>query len=416
MGATSESSVSVKGCAKTRQTLIWINLLNEPLTAFYTLLPFILAKDLGASAFQLSLFVALRPLLSMFSFFWGANLKQRNHHLVKNMMGASLLAYLPFLLFSLTDNVWLLLLAAGFYQLFHKAGLPAWIEILKRNIPKKTREDVFSFSFLLSFIESGILGLMAGFLLDENPALFKGLLFVSSLLGLSGLLFLRKIPIDNPENITVIKERTPIWQPIKESLSLLKERQDFRWFQLAFMIGGSALMLMAPALPLFYTHVLSLSHTEITMARFVFMAIGVVGSTFLWKRGLQKSNINALASWVLFGFGAFPLLLLISQFQGVFLYLAFFIYGIAQAGSHLIWNLSGTLFAKGQSSSPFTSVNLLMIGFRGMIFPFIGAILCQGLGQNAILCIGMIACIFGGFYMRRLLKLKNSFSKASVKG
>lgn len=213
------------------------------MTALYTLLPFILIKDLNASPLQISLFVSLRPVLSILSFYWGPSAKDGSRKLVRNVMGACLLTYLPFLLFSLQGGIGWILFSAGFYQLFHKAGLPAWIEILHRNIPKKPREDIFSFAYLLSFIESGLLGLFVGYVLDLNPVLFRWLLFGSSLLGLCGLFFLKRLVVPMDENFSALAQKGHFWEPLKESFSLLKSHRDFRIFQIAFTIGGSALML-----------------------------------------------------------------------------------------------------------------------------------------------------------------------------
>ncbi|HSW86710.1 MAG TPA: MFS transporter [Rhabdochlamydiaceae bacterium] len=395
---------SEEGCLKTKRALFWINILNEPLSALYTLLPFILVKDLHATALQISLFVSLRPLLSVFSFYWGPSSKETSNKLIYNVMGACVLTYLPFLFFAMSGNVWLILFSAGFYQLFHKAGLPAWIEILQRNIPKKPREDIFSLSYLLSFVESGLLGLFVGYLLDLDPALFRILLVAASLLGLCGLFFLKGLPLSSCEDISIPRVKEGILRPLKEGFSLVQSRRDFKIFQMAFTIGGAALMLMAPVLPIFYASTLSISHSTITIARFVFMALGVICSSFFWKQLLIKKNMNELTGWILLGFGVFPFLLLVAQFSIGMLYAAFFIYGIAQAGSHLVWNLSGPFFAQGQNSALFTRVNLLMLGLRGMIFPFLGGILCQGYGQQTVICIGMLACFGGTYVISRMVK------------
>lgn len=61
-------------CLQTRRALLWMHILNEPMVALYTLLPFILVKDFGAGALEVSLFISLRPVLSFFSYFGGIHL------------------------------------------------------------------------------------------------------------------------------------------------------------------------------------------------------------------------------------------------------------------------------------------------------------------------------------------------------
>lgn len=388
------------GCPQTRLALLWMNLASEPLVSLYTFLPFILCKDLGVSTFQLSLFITLRPVLSVFSFYWSAYLKEGRGKLVSNLIWACILAYMPFLIFPCLGNIWYLLLSSALYQLFSKAAIPSLMEILKRNIPKQPREDAFSLFFLLSFIESGVLGLVFGFLLDAEGADWKLLFFGAGLIGLSATLLFRKISVPTREIDPVIAPLS-LAHPWKESLHLLRQRTDLAQFQWMFMIGGSALMLMAPSFSRYYVQTLSLSHTDMAMARFVFMALGVAASSYFWRKSLKTISLLQLTLWVLIGLGLFPLALLLAQYHLSFLYLGFLIYGIAQAGSHLLWYLSGTIFCREQDSAPYSRVNLLMAGLRGAIFPLIGGCLLDLCGQITVLCIGMCMCFIGAAVMHR---------------
>lgn len=384
----------------TRLALLWMNLTAEPLISLYTLVPFILRKDLQATLFQVSLFLTLRPVLSVFSFYWSAYYKEGKGGLIRNLISASVLAYLPFLFFPWVGNYWYFLFASAAYQLFSKAAIPSLIEVLKRNIPKKSREHAFSLYFILSFIESGLLGLFFGGVLDSHLLDWKMLFFFASFIGLSGILLFSRLrvpelPIKKGEE----NSRSFLAHPWKESFQLIKNRADFAHFQGAFMIGGSALMLMAPALSFYNANTLALSYTNMTTARFIFMAIGVAGSSLLWKRGLSQVPLLKLTRWVLFGFGLFPLALLLAQVDLWFLYAAFFVYGIAQAGSHLIWNLSGTFFAVDEDSSSYTRVNILTQGLRGAVVPLLGGFLCDLVGPVPVLALSMSLCFFGAWFL-----------------
>lgn len=394
---------SQKGCPRTRQALLWMNLAGEPLISLYTFLPFILCKDLEVGTFQLSLFLTLRPVLAVFSFYWSAYLKEGKGRLVANLIGACFLAYVPFLIFPFLGNIWYLLLASAIYQLFSRAAMPSLIEILKRNIPKEPRENAFSLFFLLSFIESGILGLVFGFLLDREGMDWRVLFSAAALLGLSSVLLFRKVSVPTRGEDAAAGGGS-LLQPWRESLRLMRERSDFALFQWMFMIGGAALMLMSPAFSRYYAQTLALSHTDMAMARFVFMALGVAGASYWWRKNLQKIPILQLTLWVLLGFGLFPLALLLAQVHVAFLYLGFLIYGIAQAGSHLIWNLSGTFFCAEHDSIPFSRVNLLTVGLRGAIFPFIGGLLCELCGQVTVLFLGMSLCFVGAALLKQRMK------------
>ncbi len=393
---------SDKGCFRTRLALLMMNLTSEPLAALYSLLPFILRKDLGASTYQITLFITLRPILSVFAFYWGAYLSRRRNRLLSNLMGAWFLARVPFLFFPFVDSFWFLLLACGIYQLFSKAATPAMMEILKRNVPKKPREHIFSLYFVLSFVESVVLGIVLGNILDGGTSNWKMLFLVSALIGLTSLLIQRRIEVPSDETQAVAPlSKNRLIAPLKQSFALLRERGDFAYFQWGYMVGGMALMLIAPALSIFYADTLSLTHMEMTVARLIFMGLAVVFSTFFWKNQLEKMSIFRLMAWILLGFALFPLILLFAEFYPPAIYLAFLIYGIAQSGSHLVWNLSGTIFSGDKDSSPFTTINVLMIGLRGAVGPVLGGVLCEQFGPAPILVLGSLLSILGAGMMLR---------------
>ncbi|MCK4934646.1 MAG: MFS transporter [Simkaniaceae bacterium] len=383
-------------CKRTKRAVFFLHILSEPIVAFYSLLPFILIHDLSATPIQLAIFISLRPIFSVIAPYWSAFYSRNTNGLLINVKLACVFAYLPFLLFSHTKNVWLIMASAALFQLFHKAGVPAWLEIVKHRISQKSRENAFSLSFVMGFICSAVFGMSFGYLLDKDAHYLSFLIMISALIGLSCLVFLHRIPeVVGMDLNSVCKDRK---KPLKMSITLLKDRPDVRRFQIVFMIGGGALMLMAPSLSIYYVEVLELNYIDITLARFVFMALGVMVSMYPWKRLFQRLHINELLGPVLIGFTIFPCLLLFAKVHLLFLYVAFFMYGIAQAGSRLVWSLSPLSFSKNHSSIHFSQANLFLAGVRGAVFPFLGSVLCKSYGASLTLTVGAFVCLLGVFY------------------
>ena len=261
--------VPAEGIRKTRLALLWMNLAAEPLVALYTLIPFLLRKEFGSSLFQISLFITLRPVLSIFSFYWSAYLKEGSSRLIFNCASACALAYFPFFFFPWADHFGFLLFASAMYQLFSKAAIPSLIEVLKRKLPKKPREQTFSLFFLLNVIESGILGIFFGGMLDAHTVDWTLLFCFSACLGLSSLLFFSFLKVPSMHPVTPRQPQRSWIKPWKESFQLIRQNADFAYFQWVFMIGGSALMLMLPAISSYYADTLQLSYTNLTTARFI---------------------------------------------------------------------------------------------------------------------------------------------------
>lgn len=388
---------------KTRKALLWMNLSNEPFIVLYALLAFILRKEMNASLLQISILSALRPVLPVFSFYWSANLTNQKNQLRLNLIGAWGLARAPFLLVPWIHNVWYLIFCCAVYEFFNKSGIPALIEILKINIPKEAREKTYTLYFVISFLESIFLGIFMAGVLDHYPSIWRFLCCSTALLSLSSILVQIRVPIalEPLKVIPRLSFKQRITQPWKEAFSLLKNRSDFAHFQYGFMIGGFGLMLIAPSLAFFYVDRLQLSHSDIVTGRSILMGIGIVLSSYFWRKALARETVPQLTFWILFGFALYPLLLVFSQIHMGWFYLSFVCYGIAQAGSHLLWNLSGTLFADEEDSSPYSRVNILMLGLRGAIAPALGGICCDFFGPIFVLLMGAAICFCGVVYMKK---------------
>jgi len=201
-----------------------------------------------------------------------------------------------------------------------------------------------------------------------------------------------KVPINtlNQEN-----NKNNFFTPISDIFKLLKRRKDFATFQRGFMAGGFALMFISPALIIFSSDILNITYNNMMIGRFVFMGIGFVISMFFWKKALDKTPIEHITILVLLGFSIYMFFLLMSKFIMPFFYLSFFFYGVAQAGSTLLWSLSAMIFAKEENSLLYTSTNLLLLGIRGLIAPLLGSLFCDLFGVHFALLIGILIAVYG---------------------
>jgi predicted MFS family arabinose efflux permease len=300
------------------------------------------------------------------------------------------------------NDAWYIIFCCAIYELLNRSGNPALIEILKTNLQKDPRERIYNLCFVLSFLESILLGFIIAGLLNINIFPWQTLFGVTALIGLSSIFAQIQVPIPVTPIIDSRKrQKVPekILTPWKEAVALLKLKPDFFRFQCGFMLGGIGLMLASPSLALFCVDLLRLSHAEITMGRSVLMGIGVTVSSYFWRQMLSKNKTDQLLRNVLAGFALYLLFLYLAEIDLLFFYCAFILYGIAQAGSHLLWNLSGPLFAGNAESSQYSRVNILTIGLRGAVTPALGGILCSYFGPAPVILLGAGICFSGVCYM-----------------
>jgi uncharacterized membrane protein len=85
--------------SRTKQAFIWTNSFKAPFWAIYGLLMFIMKKDLNASNFQITCFIALRPIVSLLAPYWSALVHKRPDRLRSNLILATIVSHLPFFFF-----------------------------------------------------------------------------------------------------------------------------------------------------------------------------------------------------------------------------------------------------------------------------------------------------------------------------
>jgi len=378
---------------ETGKAFLWANLLSEPLFTLYGFLGFILYKDLGASAFAISTMTVLKPVVTVLSFYWGGGLKSK-------ALWSGFLMRAPFLLCPWVNEAWYVIFCAVNYMFFYRAGIPAWVEMLKRNLKEGKRERWFSMSSALAYAEGVVLSLGMGVLLDKDPEIWKYLFFGAAALGLMSLGLLGRIEVkEEPQQRPSLKEL--VIRPWRDSWELIRKRPDFSLFQWGFMLCGFGIMLVQPAIPAFAVDWLGISYLEMATAVSIAKGLGFSLSSPIWARWFEKTSIFKVSSAVFLSVGLFPLLLAFSPFGLAFFFLAYFWYGVGQGGSHLVWNLSGPVFAGKEDSSRYTGVNVAMAGLRGAVAPGLGSILVMVCGPIQVLCLGGLFCFASGAWFFR---------------
>lgn len=388
----------------TRSAYLWTKVLDTPFWAISSLMLFVLYGDLHASALQITIFVALKPASSLFAFYWSSWIKERSDRLIGNIIWATVLGHAPFLLAPFIDNAWFFVMASGFYMMLYRGVVPAWMEILKLNMTDAHQKTVFAYVNTVMYIGSGLLPIVFGWLLDGFSQSWRWIFPITAVLSAFSILFQLRIPI--PIKTVITPSSTVglplsirhLWQPWLDAWKLLQSRSDFARYQLSFiMIGGTALMIIQPALPEFFMGSLHLSFTEVATAIGLCKGIGYVATTPLWAKAMQRIDLFRFSSYVTLLALLYPLCLVAATMHISWVYIAYLLYGIMQGGSELSWHLSGPIFAKQEDSSPFSGVNVVSIGVRGCVMPFLGYLLFSTFGAIPVLllcvCLLLMATI-----------------------
>lgn len=399
---------------QTRMAYTWTRVLNTPFWALYALLPFIMCKDLQATPWQIACVMSLKPIVSLFSLYWSSQIQRRHDRLVSNIIWASVLGHLPFLFVPWISHPWFFIFASAVYMLFHRGVNPAWMEVLKINVPEEARKNIFAYGSAVYHAGGALLAIVIGWLLDDYFQAWRWLFPLTALFSLSAIIIQAKLPIrvcvsqEMPKKVSFsFKEQ--LSKPWKEAWSLMQRRSDFTRFQIGFMLGGGGLMLWQPALPQFFFDILQLNYKELTFAMTLCKCMGYTLALPLWTRVMNHLDIFVFSGAVTAIAALFPLGLMAAQWNIFWLYAAYLLYGFMQAGSELSWNLSGPIFSKQEDSSIYSGVNVVSIGVRGCFAPPLGSILCNLTHASVVLLIGGGFCLLATWQMFNLQKKEKPY-------
>lgn len=382
----------------TRKAFILSELIQEPLNSLQLLTPFILYQSLGASLWELSFFTMLRPCLALLSPYWSGR-TPGIADLRKNLILADIYTLIPFALLVFFPSKWLLFIASAIQIYFHRAVMPSWMEILKLHMDGTARKSIVSYSMRLCYLLSAGLGLCWGVICDKELIPWNLLFGLTALIAASSCWIKWKMPLQYSLTPPPSNPSHPLFTPWIETWDALKMHIPLRYFQSAFMLVGVSLMIMIPLLPRFMQGDLHLSYTEIAIAKIMVQAIGFVIVSSYWQTHLNQ-NTFFKTGFQIFGLLALmPFCLLLCHFIPYFFYIAYFIYGIAQSGSRLIWQLSGPHFAENVPSLPFSHTNLVTVGIRGLLAPLMGGFLATCFSVNIIFILSILLCLLGALMM-----------------
>lgn len=382
---------------ETRNAFMWSRLLRTPFWAIYSLIPFILYRDFQATPLQIAAVTAIKPMASLLSVYWSFSINQRRDRLRANIIWANVLSVLPFFLFPWVTDPWLIIAAFGWFMALHRGVMPAWMEILKLNLPGVSRERIFAYGTTVGYLGDACFPFLIGGLLDGYYQAWRWIFPLTAFVSLASAIFQYRIPIQDE------KIEKPLWFPIPfarvlvepwmNAWSLICRRPDFRAFQIGFMFGGTGLMIMYPAFPKFFMDNLNLSYTELAIAIALCKGIGVALTSRIWADWMNKVDIYRFSAYVTGIAALFPLCLIAAQWHVAWLYFAYIIWGVMQGGSELSWNLSGPIFSKEEDSSGYSNVGVLAVGLRGCVAPAFAAILCSLFNPVLVLCLGGLVCL-----------------------
>lgn len=372
--------------------------LSSPLEAIYTLLIFILAMELKATPFQLTVMACIKPTMSLFAYYANTFIIGRPSAYKPFLIGCAIISLLPCLFFPYFSSAWFYIAAYSLFMIAVRASYPAWIEILRKRLSLQALTRTVAQGSAINYGAILVLPVIFSYFMDQDKTLWKylfvGMAFVQ-ILNLFVLLLVPKLSL-----------QTGIQQVgrygIKEGWKLLSEYPSFSRYLIMFFLGGAGIVALQPILPIYFKETLHLSYVELSVAFSFLRGLAFLLTSPLWVRYASQNSLFALNSWVNTLSTFFIFFLLIAPLGREWLLIAYLFYGAMQAGCELSWNISGPYFSKEQDSIPFSSLNLCFISLRGILFAFLGDFLFKLGGALPVFYFAAFLCLVSIFYALQL--------------
>jgi len=377
-------------------------ILCSPLEAIFTLLIFIMSKDLGASAWQITILASSKPIVSIFAFYASSFITGRPDRIRKYLFAANCAGCIPCLFFPLVENIWFYVASYALFIAAQRAAFPAWNQILKENLGLKNIGSIVSKGTSINYLVTICIPLLFTFWMDNDKEIWKTLFFIVAILQLVNVLLLSLLQLKTSETFSYCSPgrsfRSIVIDPWREGVKLLMKHPDFAKYLLMFFIGGAGLIAIQPILPVFFKENLGLSYKELALAISFCKGVAFVSTSSLWARWSQHISLYLLNCYANLFSCLFIALLVASDGNSGWLFLAFLMYGTMQAGCEISWNLSGPVFSKENESTGYSSLNLALVGIRGCICPVAAQLLFVYTNAIAVFVYAGFVCFLSLVY------------------
>lgn len=377
---------------------VCFRILTSPLEALFTLLIFILSKETDATPLQLALLASIKPLSSLIAYQLNRVIFENSARVKPFLIFLCLMGSLPCVFFPYISNCWYFIGAYGLFTIAVRASQPAWIETLNQKFPKEEIAKTVATGSACNFFMVTLVPFALSQFLDSSPQLWT--FFFAGLAGINmiNIAVLLQMPLTPKEIAPSIRN---YW---KEGFHILRSDRPFLKYQILFFLGGAGLVMLQPILPIYFKETLHLSYTQLTLAFSVCRGIAYMGSSPFFAKYAPRMSLYLLNAIVNFLSCLFVACVLASSGQTHWLYTAYLMYGAMLAGCEMSWNLSGPTFAKAKDSTIYSSLNLLCIGLRACICPFLGQFIFSHTNSfySFILCgfICLLSLIYA-FYLEK---------------
>jgi hypothetical protein len=215
-----------------------------------------------------------------------------------------------------------------------------------------------------------------------NPRNYALLYPVAGVIGFLAMIYFWRIRLrfkpSHKDDVVLPTFRERLIQSFKSASALLRRDPDFRLYEFGFFLYGTAFMMTAAVVPLFFKNTLDATYTEFSASTVVLVQVMHLVSVPLIVRFASGRRVTVVTrvpfAMLLFyplALGGVALLAAHDQRAAMWAaYGAFALFGAAMACIHFVWSLGPVAFARGGNPLPYTTTHAALVGVRASVgFP-----------------------------------------------
>lgn len=353
--------------------------------------------------------------------------RRRNYWLFAAFFGRLIVASV-----ALFTNPFMFVALVAFQSIVSSGIAPALNHIWGANCSPAARGRIFTWYSVAAEIATMAGALVAGALLDGfhvtglpligdihlngHPDNYTILYPVAGVIGFVGMLYFWRIRLrfrpgeEEDDEAPPLRER--VARAWSQAGSLLKRDKDFRLYEFGFFLYGTAFMMIAAVVPLFFKNTLDASYIEFSTTTVVLVQVMHLVAAPIIVRFASGRRVTVVTRVPFVMLMLYPALLGVTALIAAHdpdaamwaAYGAFALFGVAMAFIHFVWNLGPVAFAGHGNPLPYTSTHAALVGVRASVgFPVAFGLLWLFDGQVLPIFAGSMALFFGAAMVMTVL-------------
>jgi MFS family permease len=353
----------------------------------------VVARQLGATIWQVGLLSSIPFFGHLLSFFW-ASRQARFASPLAFVSFANAVTRVLFLGMAWVQGPTAFVACACLAQFLAPVHSPAYTEVMRQIYPEEIRGKAMGSVRMALSVATMLAAALGGKLLDVVG--FRMIFPIAAVAGVAAAWIFSQLPYPVRNN----EARRTQNISLAGLSQLLKGHPELRRFEVGFFLFGFGNLMFNPLLPILLVDNFSASNFFVGQLAFV-TALTRLGFLYFWGHRVDREGGILVCREVFLLTTFVPLLYAIAPGRGL-LFLAAAIFGCAMAGLELAVISSMITFAKGGDPTATMAVHQTILGIRGIAAPMVGAALLQIFGLPATFLIASAIILTGIPFLRRL--------------